>query len=278
MDDVITPQVVDGSRQLAIEIRAQRDLALAKPRNEKDIFEKAIKELELAPEFAEEAFYAIPYKKKDPESGETVEEMVEGLSVKSSRAVARIWGNCATAARIAAESDDAVECEGIFVDFETNAFFRATFRVSKTFIPRGTKIATPLTGTHLTNAIQAGLSKAERNATLKGLPEWFKVRYFGESKKIAGRKGKAEGKTVEERKEALFAAFKKLGVEKDRVAAYIAEKYPNDQGSDEMFGGMRGILNGIKEKRATVEDVFPTKKAEEKPGAVKLSDIPGANL
>ena len=87
-DRVVEGQVVDGSRQLATEIKSQRELALSNPRSEQKVYEKAIAELEMAPEFAEDAYYSIPYKDNEVEGGKT---MVEGLSVKSSRAVTRLW-------------------------------------------------------------------------------------------------------------------------------------------------------------------------------------------
>lgn len=276
-EKALTPSLVDGSRQLAIEIRAQRELALSQPRDEGRVFKKALAGLEFAPEFAEDAYYAIPFNKKDEDSGETVKEFVEGLSVVASRDIVRLWGNCATAWRIAGEDDKAFEVEGVFSDFETNTFFRATVRVRKSYIPRGTSIPVPLREDRLNLAIQAGGSKAERNAALKGIPGWFKDRYFQAAKAIAGRKGKAEGKSVEDRKAALFAAFVKLGATKEQVEVYIAEKFPGDSGSDDFFGTMRGILNGIKDKHTTVAEVFTAKKVEEK-GAVKLGNIPGSGL
>lgn len=170
------PEIVDGTPQLAIEIRAQRELALSNPRDMKKALASCLAELEIAPEFAEDAYYSIPYGQ-----GEN-QQIVEGLSVKMSRAAARVWGNCAVGSRIIREDDMVAEAEGVFVDIETNTFFRRPVRVAKTYVPRGTSIPKPLNGTHLTNAIQAGLSKAERNATLSALPEWFKDRLFAAAK------------------------------------------------------------------------------------------------
>lgn len=264
-------QIIDGSRQLAIEIKTQREIALSRPRDEKAIYQAALAELEFAPEFAEDAFYAIPFKDKDAEDGKT---MIEGLSVVASRAIARRWGNCATAARIGAESDDAFEVEGIFADFETNAFFRATVRVPKSYIPRGTKIPTPLRADRLNLAIQAGLSKAERNATMKGLPEYLKSRYFTAAKKIAGAKGKGV-KTDAERLAEICASFNKWGVTPDRVAEYIKTNL-NGVATDEIIGTMRGVFNSLKEGQAKAEDVFTEPKKEESRGPVSAENLTGA--
>lgn len=265
--EVLTPQIVDGSRQLAVEIKAQRELALSNPRNEQKVLAACLAELQIAPEFAEEAFYSIPYNK-----GKENETLVEGLSVKASRAVVRRWGNCAVASRIGNETDDTIECEGVFSDFETNVFLRRIVQVSKTYIESSTKIKRPLGGVHLTNAIQAGLSKAERNAALSGLPEYFKERIFEAAKKIAGSKDKAT-KTVEERFATLFAQFEKLGADKKTVEFFIAAKYPAGTDPDMILGGMRGIFNAIKAKETTVADVFGLTKTSGPSGPVGAADL-----
>lgn len=267
----VSSQIVDGSRQLAIEIRSQRELAIAKPRKEIDIFKNAIAALEAFPEFAEEAYYSIPY--KDKEQG-TV--LVEGLSVVASREIARLWTNCAVANRIVGSDDEAFEVEGLLADFETNVFFRAIVRVRRTIILRGSSIPVPMRDDRLNTAIQAGLSKAERNATLKAIPAWFKEKYFSTAKKIAASKDKGT-KTEAERLEACYAGFKKFGVERDRVEAYVKSDLAG-KNVDDIIGTMKGVWNALKDKQAAVEDIFPMPETEKKDGAVKLKDIPGAEL
>lgn len=271
------PEIVDGSRALATEMRSQREVAISNPRNELKVFEASLKELEIAPEFAEDAYYSIPYASKAGDDGEKI--MVEGLSVKASRAVARRWGNCATASRIVGEDDAAVEVEGIFADFETNVFFRRVVRVPKIYIPKNTKIPTPLRSDRLNMAILAGMSKAERNATLAGLPEYLKERYFKEAKRIAGSKGKKEGQTPAQRFEALYAAFGKLGVEKARIVAYIEANFADSTSPDDVLGTMRGIYNAIKDGQVKADETFAAPTVPEKgKNKISLGDIPGAGL
>jgi hypothetical protein len=269
----INAEVVSGGHALAVEMDSQRKVAISAPRKEKALYEAALAELEMFPKFAEEAFYSIPYKKAD--GGE---ELVEGPSVKASRAMARRWGNCATASRIVAHHDDYIEVEGVFVDFETNFITRRLVSVKKTYIPRSTKVPTPLRDDKLNMAIQAGMSKAERNATLSGLPVYLVEAYFDKAKKLAGQAGKKEGKTIEERFQALYVAFAKLGIEKARVQAYMDEKFPEGADPDDTLGTMRGIFNAIKDGQAKAEDVFPVNKSEGKgagEGPVGASDLTG---
>ena len=265
-------EVVDSSRQLAVELGSQRQLALNQPRDEKKIFSMALSELEMAPEFAEDAYYSIPFK-----SGQET-TMIEGLSIKAARAIVRRWSNCALSSRITGEDADAVIVQGIFVDFESNVYFRKEQRVPKTYIPKGTSIPAMLRSDRLQLAIQAGLSKAERNAALAALPEYLKERYFAQAKKIAGSKGKKEGKTVAERLEALYPAFAKYNVSRAQVEAYILANFAKDTDPDELLGTMRGVYNSIKDGQAKADEVFAEVKAKTENGAVKLNDIPGSNL
>ena len=269
---VVKAEIVDGSRQLSAELRSQRELALSQPRYVKRVYVSCLQELELAPEFAEDAYYSIPFKS----GGE--QTLVEGLSVKAARAIVRLWGNCALGSRLIDEDAEAVTVEGIFVDFETNVYFRKVQRVPRTYIPRGTSIPTPLKSDRLNMAIQAGMGKAERNAALAGLPEPLKERYFLLAKKIAGQKGKTEGKTVEERMAALFTAFSKLNVDKVKIEAYIKAKFPEGTDPDDLLGTMRGVFNAIKDGQAKADEIFAdtTSKPAAGTGAVKLEDIPGA--
>ncbi len=265
----VKAEIVDGSRQLSAELRSQRELALSQPRDVKRVFGNALQELELAPEFAEDAYYSIPFKS----GGE--QTLVEGLSVKAARAIVRLWGNCALGSRLIDEDAEAITVEGIFVDFETNVYFRKVQRVPRTYIPKGTGIPTPLKSDRLNMAIQAGMGKAERNAALAGLPEPLKERYFMLAKKIAGQKGK-DTKTVAERMDALFTAFAKLNVDKAKLEAYIKAKFPEGTDPDDLMGTMRGVFNAIKDGHAKADEIFASDSKPAGTGAVKLEDIPGA--
>lgn len=270
-DAVLEGQVVaTGINQLATELKTQRELAISNPRKEKTVMDAALAELEFAPEFAEKAYYVIPFRDTN---GEKVE--VKGPSVKASRALARRWGNCATASRVVSQEEDAFVVEGLFVDFETNVIFRRTQRVRKTYIPKETKIPKPLREDRLNMAIQAGMSKAERNATLDGLPPYLVESYYQKAMKIAGAKGKREGKTLVERWNAMYAFFERKGVTKARLDAYVKENL-GGQGDDEQLGHLNGVGNALRDGQTTVEQVFgnlPEKKAGE--GPVSASDLTG---
>lgn len=272
-EPAISGEVLDGNRALAVEMDSQRKVALAAPRNERILYDASMAELAMFPEFAEDAYYSIPYSNARGDDNEKT--LVEGPSVKASRALARRWGNCATSSRIFAEFPDHIEVEGVFADFETNFITRRLVSVPKTYIPKKTGIPVPLRVDRLNMAVQAGMSKAERNATLSGLPVYLVESYFTKAKQIAGQKGKKEGKTDAQRFEALYAAFEKLGVATDRVKAYIAVKFEKDANIDDTLGTMRGIFNAIKDGQVRAEDAFPAVEKPKAAGAVSGEQLGG---
>lgn len=270
----VVPSIVDqGMRSLTVEIRSQRALALERPRDERRVIEAALAELNAFPEFARAAYYSIPY--KDYETGET--KAVEGPSVKASRAMARRWGNCATASRILDESDDRYQVEGIFVDFETNTIFRRTVSVSKSYISRKTKVKTMLRDDRLTLALQAGMSKAERNASLAGLSVPFVETYYAEARRVAAS-GKTAGskkvQPIKERWDWLFAQVLKVGVTKDKFKEHIDDHCGENAEDEQRLAYAIGVYNSIKDGQVNIDEVFGGSKpsAEAKPGQTNLKD------
>ena len=247
--------VDDGLRALSAEMRSQRALALEKPRSEKKVIEAALEELRAFPEFAKAAYYSIPY--KDPETGE--KKPVEGPSVKASRAMMRRWGNCATASRIMDETDDRYQVEGLFVDFETNTIFRRTVSVSKSYIPKSTRTKTPLRDDRLTMALQSGMSKGERNATLAGLPVAFVETYVAEAKRIAAS-GKVAGskkvQTVAERYTWLRESFLKYGVKAETLMEHVDEHVGDNASDEQRIAYMIGLYNSVRDGQVKLDEVF----------------------
>lgn len=279
MSDTITKGEVIQTKEIAksnamynSELQAQRTMALAKPRNAKTVMEEALWELEVFPDFAQKAYYVIPFK-----DGEGGIKNVEGPSVKAARALMRIWQNCGCAGRIVAETDDRFEIEAAMIDFETNTVFRKTLSVSKYYVPKATKIKTILREDRLTMAIQAGLAKAERNAILAGLPIGLIETYHAKAKEIAAgvksKTSKVSEKPIAERYAAMYKAFGELGVEKKTVEDYIA-RVMKGKGDVEILASMLGIHNAIKEGQITKEQVFESPiETKESDGAIKLDDI-----
>lgn len=225
--------------------------AIKNPRNEMTIFSNAIKELEIVPEFANKAFYSIPYK---DQMGETV--YVEGPSIKAAMSLARRWGNCATGARIVSDDDDRVIVEGIFWDYETNMRSYSQYSVAKKAWSKKTKQVIPLREDRLNMAIQSGMSKAQRNAILKALPVYLTDKFFAKAKEISSGKNKDNAK-----KEYIPTRFKKakdkfmeLGITESQWEAYLSGLSIDREA---IIEHLIGLYNAIKDGETKLEDVFP---------------------
>lgn len=265
--DKLATNVREGAVVIQMENDTQRSIAIQQPRDEEKVREGALKELELYPQFAAKAYYVIPYKDGD----KTVN--VEGPSIKAAMALGRRWGNAANGARIISENDTRVQIEGVFLDYETNFRTVRPISVSKTAWSKKFGKVIPLRDDRLNMTIQAGASKAVRNAILNALPVGLVEEYTAAAKRIAAKGVQKKGEAVKpiaERVKAMFAAFAKIGIEDKHVKAYLAEHHELET-DEAMLAHMIGIYNAIEDGQAKIEEVFPTmeKEAPKEPAAAK---------
>ena len=286
--------MADGAQTQEVAVREQSagmtdtdftaKVRLAKqfPRDLKRVLAQALEELEVAPEFAARAYYSIPYKEYRDGQEKTV--LVEGPSVKASKALTCHWGNCADGARIAEQDDERVLVEGVFHDYQTNVTTVRQVAVSRKRYDKRTKQMVPLRDDRLVMAIQAGASKAVRNAILSGLPVWLVEAYFAKAKKLAiglkGDKDKLAPKDIKRAVEAMVKAFAKLGVDGDRLSAYMKDKLDAELSDEEKLAQMRGIFTAISEGQTTVAEVFggapgETETPETAAGPVSMEGLLG---
>ena len=195
------------------------------------------------------AYYSIPYKDRD---GKTT--MVEGLSIKEAMALGRRWGNCTNGFRILSDDDERVIVEGVFIDFETNMRTQRTLSVAKKARRAGYngKPATyaPLSPDRLNMAIQAGGSKAVRNAILASLPAAITEAYFDEAKRVVASKNPIEG---------VYKQFDKIGVSPETVAAYLKRPHIAAMEHTERVAHLIGIFNAIEDGQTNTASARPCK-------------------
>lgn len=242
--------VSQGAALMRIENDTMLQVAVQRPRDEQKIVKGALQELDIVPEEAKAAYYSIPFKERQQGGGYKVVK-VEGPSVKAAMALARRWGNCTATARILNDAPDALELEGVFIDMETNFRVCRPFRVSKAFVTRDRKVV-QLDARRLDNAVQAGASKAIRNAILAGLPAYLVNAYDKKAREIVGGKldALADAKTVE----AVLRAFEKLKVTKEQLEKYA--ELPADKWTGTEVADLRGLWNAIRDGQITIEDAF----------------------
>lgn len=238
--------VAQGAALMRIENDSMMQVAVTRPRDEALVVKRALQELDLAPENAAAAYYSIPYRERQMDGSYRVSK-VEGPSIKAAMSLARRWGNCTVASRIMNEDDNGWDLEGVFLDYETNFRVCRPFRVSKVQKKRsgGTYRLDPQ---RELMALQAGASKAIRNATLAGLPDYLVAAHNKKAREIVG--GKLDEKADEKQLAAVTRAFRKLDVTTEQLEQYT--KLPMADWTGAEIADLRGLYNAIQDGQVTM--------------------------
>lgn len=166
----VTPEIIRAQDE------GMASIAERRPRNMQAVEQSVLAELKaLGADEARLMFYAVP------RAGKTI----EGLSIRAADMVMRHYGNCQAAARIEDETEDFVDVGGVFHDLETNTKRYKALRVSKWFRRRDTHKLERMSLDMEVNAVNAGASKAVRNAILDGIPLAIKNKLFEAAKMVA---------------------------------------------------------------------------------------------
>lgn len=236
-----------GATLMRIENETMMAVAVQRPRDERRILKAALDELDIVPALATRCFYSIPYvENKGRDNERTV--YVSGASINSARNLLRRWGNASTAALIESEDDEKVVLAGVFVDMETNVRFKRPFAVTKWQHRRGGG-AYRLSNERLMMAIQAGASKAERNAILAGLPDWLVQSYYDKARAIAAKDAK-DGGTVSK----ITTTFLAFGVTREMLERLIGKHL--DKLDENALVHLRGLANALRDGEKDVDEVF----------------------
>jgi hypothetical protein len=250
-------EIVQGSSTTRIEYETGTVLAMRHPREEQQCYEKLMCTLDRFPEYAGSVYYSIPYTN---EQGKKVP--VEGPTIKAAQDIKRCWGNMASGSRYADDLDERVLVEGVAIDYENN--IRESRQISVSKIGRfkgqdGKPTYRKLAPDRLNMAIQAGMSKAERNAIFQVVPRWMTDAYFQKAKQIVAHPPKENSPDSIEVKiqKAKLAFIKQLAVTETEMNDYVESLTVESQ--DDLFAHLKGLWNSIKEGECTVDSVFRPK-------------------
>lgn len=266
--------VAQGATLMRIENDSMLAVAIQRPRNEANVLKGALNELAMVPEEAKKNYYAIPYKDRD--TGKIV--TVTGPSINAAMALARRWGNCSAATRIVNEDATGFDIEGVFIDLESNFRVSKPFRVGKTAKRKGGG-AYLLDPQRLLMAVQAGASKASRNAILAGLPTYLVRAYDTRAREIAA--GNLDAAADPRKVAGLFKAFERFKVTKEMLEAYVES--PIAEWTGETLSNLIGLGNALNDGQVTVEDLFPPKEEQARqqptgPAVVTPDSLVGATV
>jgi hypothetical protein len=251
--------VAQGATLMRIENESMLAVAIQRPRDPEKVLKAAIKELQIVPEEARKAYYSIPYKERQPDGSQKMVN-VEGPSVKASNALARLWGNCSVTSRSLQEDATGCDLAGIFIDFETN------FRMERPF--RATKVKKSRRGGTYTldqqkwiAELQAAASKAQRNATLNGLPAWLIAQYMKQARFLAA--GDPNSKADPKKVASVLKAFERFKVTQEMLERYVNAKVETWMGDH--LATLIGLGNAIADEQLTVAEAFDLDDSDQQP-------------
>lgn len=260
----------EGLAVMRVENETQQQIAVLRPRDESKVLAAVLGELKQTPEFAKKVFYAIPFKDENAKDGKT---WVEGISIGGSMAIQRRWGNSASACRVVDEKADRIITEGVFMDYESNTRVMRQVAVNRMYKVKDSNTMKPLRGDFLERAIASGMSKAVRNAVLHGIPEFIKIEYLREAKKVAGGQviKNAAKPPLAERIAELLTGYENVGVSKQEIASYMGKPSLKEDDYEKLLG----LLNALEEGYVKKESIFiPAGEAPQEPrDSVTLEDV-----
>jgi hypothetical protein len=259
MNDTLALSVAGGATIVRIENETQQALMMQRPRDIDKVIAAALHELEIAPVFALSVFYSIPY--KDRSNGEERTVDVEGTGTHGAAMLARLWTNNSHGVRVTGETERHIHLEGVFMDYESNTRTVRPFIVNKFAYRHSTKSEVPLSARDIQIAIQAGVSKADRNAIMSSLPPALKVAFFNKARMIALTLA------TPERINALLATCDEHKVGRGKVMAFIGAKSA-DAIKGPAFVRLAALANALSEGEATAADIGGEKREKSSKSAV----------
>jgi len=263
------PEVVEGqivrvdAELVKAELETQGALALTRPRDEHAIDKKIRNLMENYPAFAERAYYSYPRGGKQ----------VIGISVVLARELARLWGNCTYGARIVSDTEDSFAVEGIFIDHENNT--RSVWPMSAKKLVRrrneyGDSVWRRPDARELVELMGMVCAKAQRNAILNALPQFFKEQWLETAKRVVAERMKQNMPKRIEQLQEWFSS--KYNVTTKQLEEYIGKPVSDFTADD--LATLRGVAQGLSDGEYTIDQIFGQKEVETRvpnaPSADKL--------
>jgi hypothetical protein len=238
------------------EVSQQVATAKAYPRDLKKVHGAILSLATVDAETAASCFFSVPKGGK----------AIEGPSIRMAEILASAWGNLRIASRIVEDAGEAVICEGVAWDVETNVVISA--QVSR--VVRKKKRAQKRDADDVNLAAMSGQAIARRNAILQVIPGGFIKKIMGEVRRTAI----GDASTLPARVAAAFEYLAKMGVESAKVFAFLGVP-EGEQITGEQLLLLRGVAERIKAGETTVDEVFATAQTKAADLDAKLKDEPG---
>lgn len=249
-----TKQLSSAVNSGAVAIEQERAVAQAKgklvlarqfPRDMTQVEEDLIKCCKL-PSLADVAFYSVPRGDKK----------IVGPSIRLAEEIARICGNIEYGHKELSRSSDKSEIEVYAWDMQTNVTSIRQLTVPHILDtkngPRKLRDQKDVD-----DLIANKASKQLRGRILAIVPKWLLESAMAECKRTILAIG-ANGKSLEERAQAMALAFNHLGVPNDKLVKWLGHDLKTITADE--FIELKGIYNAIKLEGAKASDYFDAKE------------------
>lgn len=235
--------VAQGATVMKIETDALCAVAIQRPRNLAKIQASVIAEIDSMPHYAEDNYYTLEFKNRN--RGEDEKDIVQGPSIGLARIIARHWGNCSVRVYVFSETEDAVHLSGVFMDLETNYRVERPFIVSR-YMRRRDGSSYLLGGFHLSAAVQAAVSKCERNVIQEGISGSLFRAAYDRSRSIAAD-------STRKNLGPMIDFFEQRGVLRANLEEYLGVKL--EKLSDEDLANIKGLANALRDQEISPDDI-----------------------
>lgn len=224
----------------------QVELAHRYPRSVRKFMTDAGTLVTLSEEVAESCSYALPRKKKDPDTGKWVTVNIEGPSARFAEIVLSCWKNARAGIRPAGEDDKTVTSAGYMLDLENNVGIEV-------------EVGRSITGSNgqrykqdmVTVTANAAGSIALRNAILKVVPKALWQPIYDKARSTA----LGDEMTLVNKRLAALAWFQKKGASDKTIYEHFGIKGIEDI-TLEHLAILLGYKTALKEGDTTVESLF----------------------
>lgn len=242
----------------------QVELAHRYPRSVKKFMAEAGTLVTLSEDVAESCSYALPRKKKDPDTGQWVTVNIEGPSARFAEIVLSCWGNARAGIRPAGEDGKNVISAGYMLDLEKNVGIEV--EVGRSITDRnGNRFKQDM----VTVTANAAGSIALRNAILKVVPKALWMPMYEKARATA----LGDEVTLSNKRVDALAWFQKKGASAQTIFEHFGIAGIEDITLDHI-ATLLGYKTALKEGDTTVEALF----SKDDPAATGKREGPTTSL
>lgn len=242
-----------GKTLVKTQVGHQTAIAVQVPRDFKKFVQAVTDEAMMA---GKAFYYSFPVKSKDKDTGAITRSTIEGGSIGMAMALIRNYGNAAVEIEVAAEDSLTTTFRASVVDMEKGVTIPRLFRYKKT---PGKKRGGFDEDRTADADFQIAQSKAMRNAVLKFMPEWLLDTLMDACQSSELKAIERMG--VVPAREQMVKVCKGMGVTIPSLLSALEKDKLEDIGAIDLVH-VKGMVQAIRDKQATVAELFPPVEAE----------------